>query len=723
MSKPTLRYGSLPAILEAFRAEDKQIEAAVILTYEFDPELAISLARTELLQFSDDAEEGQLRFKGAFPACLFYDPKRSQNLPYFPGDFEIHYKAKTGFCCHHSKAYAFALNDGTLTLVLGSFNLTESGLFTNRETFVEFTLDSKDLDPNICALFRQWYDFLSKNYQTNSSFAGIKPYLKKLQEKLDNCPKFDNRKFSLELLSSGYDKTGLEQLKHFCDTREIKPTRIIAVSPFFDKNSEGKGVLQEIQETFNKSINEVSIFSSFDTWGHFFFEGFEKYHYHCYRIPEETSDNEEKAIDEFHGSAKPSLRKAKNHLQRKLHAKVLLLLDDSGKGALYIGSANFSTKAWCGQNFELGVVAEVELKNLSAKKFVEQILNVEVTACDLRSDVPGVDKEAEEEDPSESNLPDWLESILLVSSKTCQTSADKLSGQFRFYPRSGHTLPIPTQIGNRFWFSDIELALSIQNEGSRNYLVSQVCDINETSLRSNRVILMKPEDENIAQSTFIPFNIDRAFGIATEYSLLIRPECALSFLTQFYAPRKIENSQVEDSELRENIYEKYQRQNNKFDQDINKSKTHVMRSWITDLGNLETSLINPAITEDKDQLKVPPLHSDFFAALLAHAKNLESPDATLSKIILSGTDKAFMLMELAILACRLATASLDGNSTPSPVLTEKIASLLKELYDKAILWENQFRPQGLSDTEDPYRNILDTYYKQFQQSLPKDLQS
>ncbi len=238
MSKPTLRYGSLPAILEAFRAEDKQIEAAVILTYEFDPELAISLARTELLQFSDDAEEGQLRFKGAFPACLFYDPKRSQNLPYFPGDFEIHYKAKTGFCCHHSKAYAFALNDGTLTLVLGSFNLTESGLFTNRETFVEFTLDSKDLDskdldPNICALFRQWYDFLSKNYQTNSSFAGIKPYLKKLQEKLDNCPKFDNRKFSLELLSSGYDKTGLEQLKHFCDTREIKPTRIIAVSPFF----------------------------------------------------------------------------------------------------------------------------------------------------------------------------------------------------------------------------------------------------------------------------------------------------------------------------------------------------------------------------------------------------------------------------------------------------------------------------------------------------------
>lgn len=68
MSKPTRHYGSLPAILEAFRAEDKQIEAAVILTYEFDPELAISLARTELLQFADDAEEGQLRFKGAFPA-------------------------------------------------------------------------------------------------------------------------------------------------------------------------------------------------------------------------------------------------------------------------------------------------------------------------------------------------------------------------------------------------------------------------------------------------------------------------------------------------------------------------------------------------------------------------------------------------------------------------------------------------------------------------------
>ena len=47
--------------------------------------------------------------------------------------------------------------------------ITETGLFTNRETFVEFTLDSKDLDPNICALFRQWYDFLSKNYQTNPS--------------------------------------------------------------------------------------------------------------------------------------------------------------------------------------------------------------------------------------------------------------------------------------------------------------------------------------------------------------------------------------------------------------------------------------------------------------------------------------------------------------------------------------------------------------------------
>lgn len=736
MSENKPHYASLPGILKEF-GNSRRIIAGVILTYEFDPLLALSLARTELLQFDADPGEGCLRFKGAFPACLFHDPKRSRNEVTFPGDFEIHYKAKTGVACHHSKSYAFAHSDGTFTLVLGSLNLTEPGLLTNRETLLLFTLDD-DSETSVRKLFGQWRDFLEQNYRSNTPSAGLANYLDLLNRKLQatrpttSDSDVDN---PLQLITSGYDSpspSGLEQLKNFCQKQALEPTRLLVVSPFFDHDPKRKNLLKDFKETF-PYLEAVSMFSTFDDWGATFFEPFRKEglgpcensRIRCFQIPKTISEDEAECIDCFHSGERTSI-KNKRELTRELHAKIVLLCDESGKSVLYIGSANFSSKAWLGENFELGVAGVLPKGSLPTnwdQKFVKKLLNVETEKLKLKPDDVKLSADPTEEESTDPTPPVWLESILLMHSASGEPSPNEISGRFRFYVRKGEKLP---ELGDfTFEFGSTPILLVWPENNSGDYFVSdKTIHFQKPQLESCRVIKVTKLRGDRTGSCYIPFNIDYEFGLQTEYRLLIQPENGLQFLTQLCIPSVNETQAKKfadsDKEVLERLYERYEHQT---DNDKRNSKTHVMRTWISALGQLEKALIEPGTEENTDKLKITSLRSDFFTMLLAHANALRA-QTKFGGEDLNGSDKAFMLMELAILASRVASLiakdQTGGNqsnvNSSAPDLT-KIKQCVYELKEVALRHEMEHPPvfseKGNPAESDPYSDLLQKQYEQF----------
>jgi hypothetical protein len=729
------RYASLPRILKEF-GTSRRIIAGVILTYEFDPMLALSLARTELLRFDADPTDGCLRFKGAFPACLFHDPKRSRNEVTFPGDFEIHYKAKTGVACHHSKAYAFAHSDGTFTLVFGSLNLTEPGLLTNRETLLVFTLDD-DSQTCVRKLFVQWLDFLEQNYQSNAPAASLKNYLDLLNRKLEAIRSTidnDDEESSLQLISSGYDSpspSGLKQLKDFCRDQGVEPTRLLVVSPFFDHDPKRKNVLKDFKDAFPK-LEAVSIFSTFEEWGETFFECFEKDGVRplenslirCFQIPKAISEAEAKSIDRFlGGESKLNIDKL-SKLTRELHAKVVLLCDKSGRRVLYIGSANFSTKAWQGENFELGVAGvlpEGPLPEDWDRRFVKNLLYVESQKLRLKPEDLKLSSDPAEDESAPSPIPAWLESVLLRYTRSEEQSADEICGEFCFYLRRDGNLPELKELDKLFKFGSTPITFR-SKDSNGDCLVSNVLHFQKPQLESCRVIEKKKDKDDRTDPDYIPFNVDYEFGLQTEYRLLIKPEHGLQFLGQLCIPRVLEkhaqNFTDSKKEFLDRLYERCSRQTNN---DEIYSKTHVMRKWITDLGNLEEALIDWDNEKNTDKLRVEPLSSEFFTMLLAHANVLKTLN-TFEGHKLLGSDKAFMLMELAILASRVGAqvvkikklAPYNQNhdaSTESELL--KIKQSVKALKIAALTLESE-NPPDFSGNQDLYRDLLETVYKKFE---------
>lgn len=122
-----------------------------------------------------------------------------------------------------------------------------------------------------------------------------------------------------------------------------------------------------------------------------------------------------------------------------------------------------------------------------------------------------------------------------------------------------------------------------------------------------------------------------------------------------------------------------------------------------------------------DTLRVDSLSSEFFAMLLAHANVLKALDTFEGHKLLS-SDKAFMLMELAILASRvgalfveikkLARCNQNCDASSASELS-KIQQSVKELKVAALTLESE-NPPDFSGNQDLYRDLLETMYKRFE---------
>ncbi len=398
-----------------------------MLTYEFDDQQLINLIAGRRLDDEFDLRKNQLRFIAACQPLVIYDSRKTRESNKLPHFLDLVPVRANAYSCHHSKAYLI-VTANTVRLVLGSFNLTQSGLFSNREVFMDF-MWSVDEREN-AGLLRSFVDLLRNGYRDqpraaassalDSTVSLLEGRIQKWKMSVDG----DDNAASMDtyvLLTSGYEhrESGLKQLTRLWQTVSDRPPRkLIAVSPFFDRGS--SFLVDALNEQLGP-IPEIHLHTDADN-----VLCLSKRHYgrcastrRLHLIPNEISDEELMRIQVANdGAAIENLS-----IKRKLHAKILVLCGEGQRHLIYIGSANFTAKAWNGDNHELGLAW---VQQGSADAVVAPVIRAlgSMDACEYEQLQEGIEQVEIEADVLYEDLagyPDFIRAIELRSPDDMET--------------------------------------------------------------------------------------------------------------------------------------------------------------------------------------------------------------------------------------------------------------------------------------------------------------
>ena len=131
-------------------------------------------------------------------------------------------------------------------------------------------------------------------------------------------------------------------------------------------------------------------------------------------IPEQIHASERERIS----FANAGVALANIAITRKLHAKILVL-SIGDQTLIYVGSANFTRKAWCGANHEMGIAGT---HRGDANSLLEQILkNISADSRDHYSSLPNLPipaEDVEDEDDYQDlvGYPEFIQKIELIES-------------------------------------------------------------------------------------------------------------------------------------------------------------------------------------------------------------------------------------------------------------------------------------------------------------------
>jgi len=391
------------------------IEHLLVITYEFDEQQLINLLSGKRLADNDELQRNQIKFIADMHPVVIYDARKTREfnqLPHFLDLLPIHSGA---YRCHHSKAYLFVTRD-TVKLLLGSFNLTHTGLFKNREVFAEFLWSDKNLNDlsvlrDFNKLLREGYERWDHPNKTDARHIIADTIDKRLARWQ---PKKAINKHAL--LYSGYplidSPQGLSHLANLWKSiSDTAPKKMFVVSPFFDrdKNCLANSIVKKIGIP-----NELHIVTDDAT-----IVKLRQHHYGPKKIkqirklniiPSSIGTNERKRIARANDNANLD----DLEIVRTLHAKIIVL-SSKNNHLVYIGSANFTLKAWNGDNKEIGVVS---IKNGNGNKLISEIItavgasnsNVYERLDDSPIDSEQPDDEGYDEQPG---YPDFVKGILL----------------------------------------------------------------------------------------------------------------------------------------------------------------------------------------------------------------------------------------------------------------------------------------------------------------------
>ncbi|MDM0022179.1 hypothetical protein [Variovorax saccharolyticus] len=393
------------AFAEVFdRSADDPVEHILALTYEFDDQQLLNLVAGRPLGESFEPRPLDLQKISAVAPVVIYDARKTGAFNLVPHFMELLPVKMPAYSCHHSKAYLVVTRDAA-HLWLGSMNLTRTGLFSNREVFCAYRLDAEHTDD--AALFLDFAELLASGHASHGSqtLSDIVAALGQRATALRRPPAVG----APRLVSSGYHGAGLEQLGALWQEwmGPAAPDRVFAVSPFFDHGQEGDVFAEQLRRTLGDftALHVVTDQSCVEGLSQAHFPGPARLTLQA--IAAEISAEEVKRIEAANEGASTRGRV----LVRKLHAKVLVLL--RGHEALvYVGSANFTCKAWNGDNRELGVAWKTRDKDL-----VRKICHgLEVGTCDLAGSLPPTAPPLPLDDEDYADLPgypDFVQSIVL----------------------------------------------------------------------------------------------------------------------------------------------------------------------------------------------------------------------------------------------------------------------------------------------------------------------
>lgn len=329
-------------------AEKDPLEHIAILSYEFDDQQVLNLALQKPLAEQFDPRTLHFAQLAETVPIVIYDARKTREHNRLPHFMELLAVRKPIWTCHHSKAYLI-VTKARVHLILGSMNLTASGLFTNREVFESYSWTSGDTED--LQLLAQFVSAVQKGY-ANFVSGPLESALDTVRRRLEDWQGL-SADGSAALVHQGYDEqSGLESLSAAWKVQfgESMPDRCIAVSPFYDRGSTEEVFARSLRRAFPglQRLDVVTDEAVLVKLSRRHFDAIPRVS--VFAIGKEILPSERTRI----AAANAGVDLTGLMLTRKLHAKVLVL--SRGEDSLvYIGSANFTQKAWTGDNHEMGI--------------------------------------------------------------------------------------------------------------------------------------------------------------------------------------------------------------------------------------------------------------------------------------------------------------------------------------------------------------------------------
>lgn len=402
------------------------IEHLLVMTYEFDDQQLANLLSGKLLADNTELRRNQLKFIADMQPVVIYDTRKTREFNQLPHFLDLLPVKAKAYSCHHAKAYLLVTRD-TVRLVLGSFNLTRTGLFENREVYAEFCWSARQsADLGLLAEFGK---LVRHGYTlAQASRHAIADKLDARVSAWTSSEKTAESATSRVLLYSGYDLPdstrgagGLETLAELWRAMSpVAPRKVFAVSPFFDGGGD-KLFFDHLAQTLGEPealqlvTDELNIIK------------LSKRHFGALDsgrartlnlIPSELGQAERQRI----AKANEITNVEDLQISRSLHAKILVLC--SGKQHLiYLGSANFTRKAWLGDNTELGVVTRGDG---SADKLIALIVASLGASSDnayprLKDFPDGGEQDEDEINATQAHYPEFLDKVVLEADLSADT--------------------------------------------------------------------------------------------------------------------------------------------------------------------------------------------------------------------------------------------------------------------------------------------------------------
>lgn len=403
---------SFLSVKEIFEREE--LKTLIILTYELDEAALFDVCLVN---------NQNSKSIHAVKPVVFYDVRKTKEFFNAPPSVELIPYYKSGGK-HHSKAYLFS-TDSEVHLILGSLNLTKSGLLRNREVFKHFMCSKTDVDS--ASLIKDFITFLEGNYLQRES-DNLKDSLVHIKSLIGSFEA--NEKIHYHLIHSGYGEDGLRQLSNVWESQfpDETPDNTFIVSPFFDAAE--NNIVRELDEFDLKPallhlVTARGLSEKLPISKPYYLEAKKHVDLKVYESDNLILPGTEESLEIKRFEQQGRSIKADREFYRELHAKIWIMSKGS-RSLVYFGSGNFTINGWLGRNCELGICSWVEcsIETLLPSLRSEYRFSDKEVSTDLFCDKLVID-DAGDDIERFKHFPAFIKSVELVG---CENE----SVQFRF---------------------------------------------------------------------------------------------------------------------------------------------------------------------------------------------------------------------------------------------------------------------------------------------------